>query len=185
MWDLFGPKPREGTEAYRIQEEVRKRKKIAEEKGVKELISQLYFDHLQYFPSWIKQSGKYVPKLIDSAQEETNNEKKVVLISFKGKTYKFEFVEHSFSTPDDYCTHGLLELFAHERKCLAINVSLEHGEYDSKWTPFDIKAFIDGDWIDDFKCLKKAIQENDKLRETEQAEDPKKIEELKNDFGIE
>lgn len=184
MSNFFGPKPREGTEAHRVQEEVRKRKKIAEEKGVKELISQLYFDRLQYFPSWIKKSGNYVPKLINSAQEEKNGDKKVTLISFNGKIYTFEFSQHSFSTPDDYCTHGLLERFANEKKWLAINVSLENNEYDSKWRPFDIKAFIDGDWIDDFRYLKEAIQENDKLREAEKAEDPKKVQELKDDFGI-
>ena len=53
MWDFFNSKPREGTEAHRIQEEVRKRKKIAEEKGVKELITKLYFNHLKYFPSCV------------------------------------------------------------------------------------------------------------------------------------
>jgi hypothetical protein len=152
---------------------------------VKKLISQLYFDRLQYFPSWIKRSRNYIPKIINNAQEEKNGNKKVIFISFNGKTYKFEFSEHSFSTPDDYCTHGLLELFAYEKKLLAINVSLEVDQYDSKWRPFDIKAFIDGDWIDDFRYLKAAIQENDKLREAEKAEDPKKVQELKDDFGIE
>jgi hypothetical protein len=68
---------------------------------------------------------------------------------------------------------------------LAINVSLEHNEYDSEWRPFDIKAFIDGEWINDFKHLEEAIQENDKLREQKKAEDPKKVRELKDDFGIE
>jgi len=185
MWDFFNSKPREGTEAHRIQEEVRKRKKIAEEKGVKELISKLYFNHLKYFPSWIKQSGDYVPKLVDSAQEEKKGEKETILISFKGKNYRFEFSEHSFSTPDDYCTHGLLELFSDDKKWLAINVSLENNEYDSEWRPFDIKAFIDGEWVTDFKHLKEAIQENDKMREQKKAENPKKVQELKDNFGIE
>jgi hypothetical protein len=41
-----------------------------------------------------------------------------------------------------------------------------------------------GEWINDFQHLKKAIQENDKLREQKEAEDPKKIQKLKDDFGI-
>ena len=181
---LFGSGPREGTEAYRVEQEVKKRKKIAQEKGVNILIADLYFGKLKYYPSWIKQSGNYVPKLVNEAKEEKKGEKEVTTIVFAGKQYRFEFSEHSFSTPDDYVTHGLLELFSGEKKCLGINVSLEHGTYDSEWRPFDIAAFIDGDWIDDFKHLKEAIQKNDKLREQEKAEDPQKVKDLKDNFGI-
>jgi hypothetical protein len=147
MWDFFSPKTRGGTEARRVEEEVRKRKNIAEGKGVKELISELYFSPLQYFPSWIKQSSDYVPKLIDSAQEEKIGEKDTTTISFKGKKYRFEFSQHSFSTPDDYYwTHGLLELFSNDKKLLAINLSWEDEEDidASEWRPFGIEAFIDG-----------------------------------------
>jgi len=88
-------------------------------------------------------------------------------------------------TPDDYCTHGLLELFSDEKKLLAINVSLEVSEYDSEWRPFDIEAFIDGDWINGFRHLKELIEKSEELEEYERVEDPKKVQELKDNFGIE
>jgi len=181
---FFDSGPRIGTEAYRVEQEVKKRKKIAEEKGVRALITGLYFGKLEYYPSWIKQSGGYVPKAINEAKEEKNGERKITTIAFFGKTYKFEFSQHSFSTPDDFVTHGLLELFFGEKRILGINVALEHGTYDSEWRPFDIAAFIDGDWIDDFSRLKEEIKKNDKLREQKKAEDPRKVQDLKNNFGI-
>lgn len=181
---LFGPGPREGTEAYRVEQEVKKRKKIAEEKGVAPLIVHLYFGKLQYYPNWIEQNGNYVPKLLTEATAEKKGEKEIMTINLSGKIYRFEFSQHTFSTPDDYVTHGLLELFSNDKKCLGLNLSLEHGTYDSEWRPFDISAFIDGEWIDDFRNLREEIQQNDKLREQQEAEDPKKVQELKNNFGI-
>ncbi|MCX5632580.1 MAG: hypothetical protein NTW93_02745 [Phycisphaerae bacterium] len=188
MCDFFSSKPREGTEAYRVQEEVREKKKIAEEKEVKELISELYFNHLRYFPIQIKQSGNYVPKIIDSAIEEKKDEKEVILILLKGKKYRFEFSKRSSIAPDNDCNYGLLELFSDEKKWLSINVSLECSKYSfaTKWKPFDIEAFIDGNWINDFRHLKELIvkSENEKLREYKRAEDSKKVQELKDNFGI-
>ena len=191
---IFGAKPRKGTEARRIQEEAKKRKRIAEDKKVKELISELYFSNIEHFPSWIKtdHNREYVPSIISKAVEKKekgdkdDRDKKVTEINLNGKAYKFVFQENSFSTPDNaWNTHGLLELFANDKKVLAINVSLEHSDYDSTWSPFGIEAFIDGDWIDDFQALKKAQKEDEKKRALKEAEDPDKTEELKRNFGIE
>lgn len=191
---IWGAKPRKGTEAYKIQEEVKKRKGIAEDKKVKELISELYFSEIEHFPSWIKtdHNREYVPVIISKATERKekgakgDREKKITEIILNNKEYKFAFQENSFSTPDgEYNTHGLLELFIADKKVLAINASLEHSDYDSKWSPFGIEAFIDGDWIDDFRALKKAKEQDDKKRALKEAEDPEKAEKLKRDFGIE
>jgi hypothetical protein len=181
MCDFFSKKPKEGTEAYRVQEEVRKKIKIAEEKGVKELISNLYFNYLRHCPK------VYVPKIIDSIQEEKKDEKEVILISFKGEKYRFEFSERRSIAPDSN-TYGLLELFSDEKKWLAINVSLEisNSSFATKWKPFDIEAFIDGDWIEDLKRLKDLIiiRQSKELEGDNRAKDSKKIQELKDNFGI-
>ena len=163
---IWGAKPRKGTEARQVQEEVSRRKKIAEDKKIKELISELYFSNIEHFPSWIKtdHNREYVPSIISKATERKEKggkndcDKKITEIILDGKEYKFAFQENSFSTPDgEYNTHGLLELFVGDKKVLAINASLEHSDYDSKWSPFGIEAFIDGDWIEDFQKLNKLI----------------------------
>lgn len=191
---IWGAKPRKGTEARQVQEEVSRRKKIAEDKKVKELISELYFSEIEHFPSWIKtdHNREYVPSIISKATErkekngKNDRDKKITEIILDGKEYKFAFQENSFSTPDgEYNTHGLLELFTDDKKVLAINASLEHSDYDSKWSPFGIEAFIDGDWIEDFQKLKKAKEQDKKKRALKEAEDPEKTEKLKRDFGIE
>lgn len=184
---FWGAEPREGTEAFRVQEEVKKKKKIAEDKKVKELISELYFGLIQYFPSWLKNNNREdVPKIISEATEEKEDKSDIVKIILNKKKYKFIFSQSSFDTLDgEYLTHGLLKLLFKDQVVLAINLSLEHSDYDSSWDPFEIKAFIDGDWIDDFTELKKAEKDDRRSREIIKAEDPKKIEELKKNFGIE
>ena len=173
---------------------MKKRKGIAENKKIKELISELYFSEIEHFPSWIKteHNHEYVPSIITEATERKekgakgDRDKKITEINLNDKKYKFAFQENSFSTPDgEYNTHGLLELFAGDKKVLAINVSLEHSDYDSTWSPFGIEAFIDGDWIDDFHALKKAKSRDDRERALKEAENPEKAKKLKRDFGIE
>lgn len=190
---IWGAKPREGTEAYRVQEEVRKRKKIAEEKQVKELVSDLYFDAIKYYPNRLKdkQNRDYVSSIVTRAttRGEAGNEggrgKEITEITLNGKDYRFAFQESSFSTPDgEHHTHGLLELFSGDRRLLAINASLEYSRFLSEWKPFGIEAFIDGDWIEDFRALKKAKQKDERDRAVKKAEDPDRTAKLKKDFGI-
>ena len=147
------------TEAQLIKEEVAKRKKIAKDKGVDKLISDLYFSSIEYFPSWIKNNKEddgvwlIVTEASRSKEkdEKKNRDKKITEIVLNGGKYKFVFEENSFTTPDnDYHIHGLLELFLYEKKVLALNTAFEHSDYDSTWSCFGIEAFIDGDWVNDF-----------------------------------
>lgn len=190
---MWGQQPREGTEAHRVQEEIKKRKQIAEDKHVKELICGLYFGGIEHYPSWIKNdlNREYVPSVISTATEskdkgvKNEREKKITTIVLNDKEYRFSFSEHSFDTPDgEWNTHGLLELYFEDKKILAINASLEHSTYDSTWSPFGIEAFIDGDWIADFVALKELKEQSERERAIQTAEDPRKVEEMKKNFGI-
>lgn len=185
--NIFNSKPRKGTEAYRIHEEVEKKKNLAKEKKVDELISDLYFNDIRYYPSWIKHENReYVPALITSATESKKGEDKMVQITLNKKIYKFSFKESFFYTPDgESNTHGLLELFEDDKKVLAVKLSCDYSEYGSDWRPFEIEAFINGEWIEDFSFLKKEKQKDEKDRAIKNAEDPEKIKRMKNNFGIE
>ncbi len=110
-------------------------------------------------------------------------DKEITEITLNGKDYMFVFQESSFSTPDgEYHTHGLLELFSGDRKLLAINASLEYSRFLSEWKPFGIEAFIDGDWIEDFRALKKVKQKDERERALKEAEDSDRTAKLKKDF---
>ena len=194
--DTFKPGPREGTEAYRVQQEVEKRKKIAEERGIKDLMFELYFNKLKYFPNWIKSSRDYVPKVVESARSGKEDEKEILTLLFGGKTYRLEFSTRRFSTPDSDCESGLLELFTGQKKVFGIKTirtlrmwgvepEMAEAMADGKWGVTDISAFIDGDWVDDFEHLQEAIQEDNRLREIRRAEDPENTKRLRNGFGIE
>ena len=192
--EIWNAKPRKGTEAHRVQGEVKKIKKIAEDKQVKELVSDLYFNSIKYYPHWLKnnQIGDHVSSIVSNAIERKENgtkkdhDNEIIGITLNGNDYKFIFRESSFSTPDgEWNTHGLLELFSGNKKILAINASLEHSDYDSNWRPFGIEAFIDGDWMDDFHALKNAKEKDYKEWLLKEAEDPNKTNKLKQNFGIE
>ncbi|MDO8511856.1 MAG: hypothetical protein Q7S57_01170 [bacterium] len=188
----FGTNPREGTEAYRIQGEVEKCINIAHQKGAPELISKLYFRDIKYYPSWIAHEGREcVPKIITNATKsrkksnENKKEKEVTSIVLNEKNYSFEFHQSTFVTPDgENNTNGLLELFREETKILALNCSLEYTDMDSEWSEFGVEAFIDGDWLKDFELLKKEINKQRYEKELQKAEDPEKVKQLKNNFGI-
>ncbi len=194
---IFGAKPREGTEAHRVQQEVEKKKNLAKEKKVDELISELYFDNIMYYPSWIKHEDRScVPAIITSATEskekgkKDERDKKIISITLNERKYKFSYAENSFYHPDlgdsEPTYYGDLELFSENQKLLKLDISIRHSQYGStQHNPTDIEAFIDGEWIEDFRSLKKQKQKDDKERALKKAEDPEKTNEMKNNFGIE
>jgi hypothetical protein len=87
-------------------------------------------------------------------------------------------------------TFGDLEIFFNDKKVLGMDAS--QTEYDKygcggEWSLSSVTAFIEGDWIKDFKELEKSSRVNDKKNE-EEYEQKRVIDEaerLKKDFGIE
>jgi hypothetical protein len=189
--DILGGKPRKGTEAHRVELEVQRRRKLAESKGVPDLIKKVYFDSIYYYPSWISNGNRdSVPEMVTSALRQEKKGKKgskdITLITLNGNEYRFEYEEESFSLPDgEWANHGTLELFFSNKKILALSVSREDDQYSTWYSVFRIDAFIDGNWIEDFEKLSKQIEIDRKVREIKRAEDPQKINKLKDDFGIE
>lgn len=146
-----------------IKQEVEKKKQRAKELGLPDLISELYMDHIRYFPSWIKNNKEYVPNMVKNCVEADNNE---IILELNDKKYSFRFEEKTFDTPDgEWHTHGKLELFMHDDKCFAISLAQESNKYYSSWKAFDVNAFKEKEWINDFKALKKQIDIDSKIRE--------------------
>lgn len=166
----------------KIQHEVEKKKQRAKDLGLPDLISDLYMNHIRYFPSWIKNNREYVPDMVKNCAETDNKE---IMLELNDKKYFFRFKETTFDTPDgEWHTHGDLELYLHDDKYFAISLAQESNEYCSSWKAFDVNAFKEKEWINDFKVLKKQIDIDSKAREEKIKNDPVKINKLKTDFDI-
>ncbi len=199
-----GIRARKNTEAYRVQAEVIIRKEIAKKKKVDILISNLYMNHIKHYPHWINKDRLNVPAIVSSAIEtrtkdkvidiilgedpsdiqDSRNTEAAICIILNNKKFKFIFTITNFAMDSEYYSYGLLELFENSKKVLGINHSLLRDGYDELWDPYDIEAFIDGEWVEDFYVLQREIKELEKIRLQEESEDPNETERLKRNFGI-
>jgi len=124
----------------------------------------------------------YVCSLITEA---VRLDKETVRLTFKGKQYTFRFHEKSIPCPDRTYLHGLLELFLGENRVLALNAAFnDEDKYNPDWSIFGIEAFVEGDWIGDFREMADKVESERVERERRKREDPQKLEKLKKDFGI-
>ena len=93
-----------------------------------------------------------------------------------------KFEEHDCYTPDTTEKHGTLELYSGAKKVLVLSMAYNYDQYYSKWQPFSIDGFIEGEWIKDFKEL--AIVSEKEAKESLDALTRKPVDKLKKDFGI-
>ena len=193
-------KPREGTEAKKVLEEVEKRKKIAKEKGLDRLITHIYFQYLDYSFRWtsesiknyFKESYQNVLDLLKEVNEvesltpkDSNEKTKSINLLLNNKQYRFNFKKEEIYWCNEYYVHGHLELFEVNKRLFALDLSDDYKYGSSDWRPFSIVAFIEGDWINDFESLKEAILLDNQNKAIREAEDHSKTEFLKKNFGIE
>lgn len=191
------------NEMDRIQREVEKLKEKAKELELPTLFTKLFHTKICYYPKWItdEQRRKNVCSLITQAiqsirQTEYGENIDQIKITLKGKEYTFTFRRYDFDTPDgEGHTNGELILYHNDKKILAMTMGYyaqSFDEYDSSlingWSiPSDVSAFVDGEWVSDFRELARKIRAEDEAKE-QQEEHQKKIEQadkLKKDFGIE
>ncbi len=183
MWD----EPRKGTEAYAVKQEAEKRKKQAEDKGLPQLFSNVYHDNLTNYPFWISndKNKRYVYPGIASSKEvkktkiDGNNGIEFII---DNKNYLVtEKDDHYYMSGDKYVD---LFLYINGEKVFAIRESVVSDEWITYYSPTNVNAYVNEDWVNDFKAIqvyRKRLEEEDKIR---YSEDPEKIEKLKNDFGI-
>lgn len=177
------------NEADEVYKQIEKVKQKAKDMGIFELFEKLYFNNIRHYHSWISRNRDYVPSLVTEAAplekgKENQERYEKVSIDLSGRNYLFTFKEKWIFAPDGDAKHGLLQLFYNDQRVLALNVAYEDNEFFGEWKAFNLEAFIEGDWINDFKALERQIETNRKERERRERENPEKINKLKNDFGI-
>ena len=77
-----------------------------------------------------------------------------------------------------------LTLYLNEKKVFEVTEEETSDQYSEYHRPISIKAYLNDDWVEDFKNILSYKDKINKEVEIEWAEDPKKVERLKNDFGI-
>lgn len=171
------------NEAHRVRKEAEKIKEHAMKTGVPQLVSSLYHEKIRYYHSWIKKTPRdYVPEMVTDSKEvqDKKSGKKYILLTMNGREYKFTHSEGSYED----INWADLEMFLDEKKVLHVNESVSYNEWGIDYRANSVDAFIDGDWVKDFKELDKELKKAEQEREREEFENPDEIAKLKKDFGI-
>ncbi len=181
----------EASEAEKVYAQVEARKRRARELGLDKLLCELWHRHYLYcWPDQIKRLGHqtcpWVADAIDldsgKAVDESKKETRIKII-VREREYIVGFSEKTYTFPE-YSLYGLLEVFSGSGRVLAINLSGQVVEWGTEWSAFDVEAFIEGDWIQDFKHIEKAIVKYSDEQKRREREDPTKVADLKKRFGL-
>jgi hypothetical protein len=176
MWG----EPRRGTEAYAVKSEAEKRKKIAQEKKLDRLFIDLYYDYLQYYPHWIKNKNTKINPAISEIKEVEDK------IEFIVGDKKYRIVKgNSHPHPFESSTLNDLSLYMNDKKIFEVTEEQTFNEYSDFHDTYSINAYVNDEWVEDFKQIKSYKEIASKEAEIAFAEDPKRTRELKEAFGIE
>jgi hypothetical protein len=174
-----------------IPAQVAKRKEACRSLGVDSLALHIY-DEIKHYSSWIKNGPDYVcPEVRNPKSKNTGGSTwESFTFDLKRGSYAMEFKQHGFSLPDgEYADHAELKVFdvkdGVEKLVLLVNASKRepYAEFE-KYAPFDVEAFIPGDWINEFAELKDQLKLHDEQRKLKEKYDPEKLEEQKRNFGL-
>lgn len=172
--------PRPGTEADNVNKLVEKRKKQAEESGIDRLFCDTYFDILKTYPTWIKNEHnnviEYIFPTVTKAEETPNG----IVFKLADKTYKIE-TERKYGYDNPYYE---MKLFLNDRKVFGIDASEDSNPYATFYYPNGINAYVNDDWVNDFKEIQHHHKLINKKREILWAENKERTDEKRQNFGI-
>lgn len=171
-----------------VHQKVQERKRIAMELKLDKKLVEIY-EEIQHYPSWSKREDwlTYRDFEIEDPQASKIEHEKTISFDFKGKKYCFKYFDKGSSTDFDgeYFHHTKLTLQGNtENKLIEINISVEFN-YTTELKPFDITAFVPGDWMKDFLEGYEKMKSAKKKKELLQKYDADKVSSLKENFGLE
>lgn len=190
-----------------IRAEVERRQRRALELGIIPVVLQLYHESIVHYPDWAKLEHMrelVLPEVTVVDSPDRGN----VRILYNAKQYSFSYRDDTFFAGDHYAQsydvlisldrntvlecHGLCESALDEYGLLQDSHPLK-GYIRAGYWSYDvsvrgIRAFIEGELVNDLKALWERIQSHEKrvheLRELRQKNDPQMLEDLKKKFGI-
>lgn len=182
MWG----EPRKGTEAYLVKQEAERKKKIAEDNGLDQLVIDVYHECLKYYPSWIKdeRNKKWVIPEVSEANVVGNKHSDNVEFKFQDNYYKINRSDRWIPEFSDDGTWYKITLFLNDKKVFEVTEEETSDQYSDYHKPISVSAYLNNDWVDDFKNILSHKKKISAQSEIEFAEDPKRIQELRASFGI-
>jgi hypothetical protein len=171
-----------------VHQKVQERKRIARELRLDKKLVEIY-EEIKHYPSWSKRDDWLTCRdfEIEDPQVSEVEHEKTISFDFKENHYSLKYFDDGSSTDFDgeyfhYTKLTLQDNF--ENKLIEINISVEY-DYMTVLSPFDITAFVPGEWMKDFlegseqmKCIKKK-------KELERKYDSDYVSSLKKNFGLE
>ena len=203
-----------------IYQEMHRQKMKAIELDLPKLVMGPCLNEIESFPSWKdKESQAYIPPEMTDISQSDSEEGKGVSFRFSGHSYRYCYQEKTESGLDDYIIKYRFEFCVDGRPVLECQGICRHGkeeyERDSgptkfqllkqgyfeaglkyyKFTPINIKAFIEGEWVNEIRKMaglieqykaigEKILCEKKEKKERQEREDPERLVDLKRRFGI-
>ena len=169
-----------------IHKLVQERKHLAKELALDKKLVEI-FDEIRYYPSWAQKPDWQKLRMceIDDPREEKREHEQTISFALYGNRYFMTYVDKGGSSfEDEYFHHTKLSLSDHAgRLLIEVSISVEH-DYVTILKPFDIGAFIPGQWIQAIlECYEK-FEFRKKQKKLLETYDEEKIQNLKNRFGL-
>ncbi|MGD0267380.1 MAG: hypothetical protein ABSD47_20915 [Candidatus Methylomirabilota bacterium] len=174
--------------ADRIYSEVERKKKRASELKLPETVFNFYHELARWYPAWVKHRPEAIP---ESVREPTKTGDGSISFSVKNDQFDFRWRESSFGLPDgDVAWSGHLELSFNKKRVFEISLIGSFSEiHGVNWSPTKVEAFVEADWVPTIlKLAEEGAETNaraERLATQHAKEDPKRLADLRERFGIE
>ncbi|HXN14266.1 MAG TPA: hypothetical protein VN865_14230 [Candidatus Acidoferrales bacterium] len=185
-------------DADAIYAEIERRKQRAKELGVPQLVWG-FFETVKYLPSWASDDRpndkKFVPPFVTEIKALPEGG---LAFSYEGVGYSLAWSEKSNDSYDSYRSrmasyNGRLALNVAEDRVFELTLfgtqDQSSDEYvPMEWTIRNVEAFVEGPWVE--RITELAVRITQHRREVHEAdarkrrEDPAKLKDLKDRFGI-
>jgi len=177
------------SEADRIEQEVGRRKKRAEDSRIRECVMDLYYDSLRHYDTWLQKCPEDVhPSISGFSKVEPNG----VRMTLGVHTYRFNYEEKDKAGFDgERYGSGTYEVSCDDQRVLKFRVYISYPEewYDadpaesersSSVHRWPVGSGVEGPWA----AIKQHETAARATREKNTREDPTRLEDLKKRFGI-
>jgi hypothetical protein len=170
-----------------IHQRVAERQQMAQELGLDKKLCEIY-QEIKPYPSWVGRDDYLKYKLfeIDNPTEDKKEHEHHIQFDLSNNHYELVYRDEGSSTgfDGDYFHHTHLKLLdASGITLIGVNISVDV-DYTIELRPFSIDAFKPGEWIQDILESYELFQAVKKRKDIEEKYDQSKINDLKDNFGL-
>lgn len=150
------PEQRIAYQARRAAALAQKNERDFYHSGIPQLVTNLYFAHIQHYPEWIRVSRDYVPSSVTNAGLTEQGEVRILLY-YRDYVFTHTHWRTGDNDSDDY-QDGTLAVTCEGTVVLTLRITRAPGKKGiARWSPVAIESFTIGNWIRDFQNVKAEI----------------------------